>query len=117
MKHKHAELMAEYAKDAMETETPWERWECRYDTMPWSKLGHQPIWDPLFSYRRKPKGCIQIHGETFDDAERKLRATSSAAARSVPEDQIEDVIKWTERYLEKLKKRTLVSSPNNTNHA
>lgn len=27
-KHIHAELMAEYAKDAMETDKPWERWEC-----------------------------------------------------------------------------------------
>lgn len=27
MKHVHAELMAEYAKDAMETDKPWERWQ------------------------------------------------------------------------------------------
>jgi len=27
--HKHAENMLESAQDAMETETPWERWECR----------------------------------------------------------------------------------------
>lgn len=39
----------------------------------------------------------------------KMRAAASAAARSVPEDQIEDVIKWTENYLETLKSRTLVS--------
>lgn len=49
------------------------------------------------------------------DAERKLRAAASAAARAVPEDQIEDVIKWTEHYLETLKVRTLVFPPNNMN--
>ena len=27
MKHKHAELMMQYAQDAMETDKPWERWE------------------------------------------------------------------------------------------
>ena len=51
------------------------------------------------------KSCVDI----------KLRATASAAARFVPEDQIEDVIKWTEIYLETLRARTLVSPPNNTN--
>ena len=28
-KHIHAELMAQYAQDAAETETPWERWQFR----------------------------------------------------------------------------------------
>ena len=27
--HKHAALMAQYAQDAMETETPWEGWQFR----------------------------------------------------------------------------------------
>jgi len=25
--HKHADLMLQYAQDAMETDKPWERWE------------------------------------------------------------------------------------------
>lgn len=56
MKHKHAELMALYAQDAMETETPWERWEYRqigisvWDTI---TRGH-PNWLYNFEYRRKP---------------------------------------------------------------
>ena len=29
MKHKHADLMLQYAEDAMETDRPWERWEWR----------------------------------------------------------------------------------------
>ena len=58
MKHKHAELMMQYAQDAMETPRPWERWEvCGKLTGTWFPLsegdglsfisGHQ--------YRRKPK--------------------------------------------------------------
>ena len=57
-KHIHAELMMQYAQDAMETPEPWERWEvCGKLTGTWYPLsegdglsfisGHQ--------YRRKPK--------------------------------------------------------------
>ena len=27
--HKHANLMLQYAQDAMETDKPWERWEVK----------------------------------------------------------------------------------------
>ena len=127
MKHKHAELMALYAQDAMETDRPWERWECRYDSGPWRQFGRHPLWSEGTSYRRKHKTTnnamyeglknpfLQGHVEALEDAERKLRAAASAAARCVPEDQIKDVIKWTENYLETLKVRALVYPPNSTN--
>ena len=37
-KHIHADLMMEYAKDAMETDKPWERWEYN-DGSGWRMLG------------------------------------------------------------------------------
>lgn len=114
MKHKHAELMALYAQDAMETDKPWERWEWCHGDGPWKQAVRSPKWQEEFSYRRKqmPKEITEQ-----SDVDIKMRAAASAAARSVQEDQIEDVIKWTENYLETLRARTLVSPTSNTNHA
>jgi hypothetical protein len=59
MKHKHAENMLAYAQDAMETETPWERWERRYKGDDhWESLKYCPTWIPLAEYRRKPRTII-----------------------------------------------------------
>jgi hypothetical protein len=55
MKHTHADLMAEYAQDAQETDKPWERWEVanakRADT--WENLHGHPEWTTVRKYRRK----------------------------------------------------------------
>ena len=63
MGHIHAAAMAEYAKDAIETDMPWERWEVslaesgdEYRNL----LGH-PEWAVTRKYRRKPK-VILING-------------------------------------------------------
>ena len=40
MKHKHAELMMQYAQDAMETIEPWRNWEA-YNT-------HDRKWNDCF---------------------------------------------------------------------
>ena len=57
--HKHAELMAQYAQDAMETDKPWERWEDAISGVdlidPWETLCQNPCWDVSFKYRRKPR--------------------------------------------------------------
>ena len=56
MKHKHAELMMQYAQDAMETDKPWERWECDTgDGLGWVDMKSHPVWITKTSYRRKPK--------------------------------------------------------------
>lgn len=54
--HPHAELMALYAKDAAETDKPWERWEW-FDPFlnQWSSLNSFPSWMPTLKYRRKPE--------------------------------------------------------------
>ena len=54
MKHKHAELMLQYAQDAMETNEPWERWEI-FIKDSWRDLGECFFFAKEEEYRRKPK--------------------------------------------------------------
>ena len=63
MKHKHAELMMEYAKDALETDKPWERWEHKNQVSDeWRTFTHcHPDWNQDRFYRRKPR-TINING-------------------------------------------------------
>ena len=61
-KHPHAELMALYAQDAMETNKPWERWE--YRDAPedgWYSCVKPPQWAASVQYRRKTR-TIRING-------------------------------------------------------
>ncbi len=53
--HKHAALMAEFAQDAAETETPWERWECDLGSGKWAELPGMPLWSEFAEYRRSCK--------------------------------------------------------------
>lgn len=55
--HPHAEAMAEYAKDAAETDEPWKRWECQayVNGDGWQSLDEHPLWTPNTAYRRKPE--------------------------------------------------------------
>ena len=71
MGHIHAAAMAEYAKDAAETDMPWERWEIslaesgdEYRNL----LGH-PDWVVTRKYRRKPK-VILINGHEVPEPHR-----------------------------------------------
>ena len=62
MGHIHAAAMAEYAKDAAETDMPWERWEVSYpDSDNFRNLFGNPDWATNRKYRRKPK-TILING-------------------------------------------------------
>ena len=51
--HKHAALMLQYAQDAAETDTPWERWEYRTPDGGWWNMDSSPCWDEEAEYRRK----------------------------------------------------------------
>ena len=55
--HKHAALMAQYAQDALETETPWERWQMRPEggTEGWRNCSGRLCFSERFEYRRKPR--------------------------------------------------------------
>ena len=63
MKHKHAELMVEYAKDAMEINEPWLRWQFYSKTFGrWIDChAVAPSWYEQTEYRRKPQ-TINING-------------------------------------------------------
>ena len=55
-KHPHAELMAQYAQDALETDKPWERWQLRNSVAEhWEDCEGDPRWLNSFVYRRKPE--------------------------------------------------------------
>lgn len=56
--HKHAELMVQYAQDAMNNECPWELWEVWSGGMEsggWLPLETHPDWDVHKAYRRTPR--------------------------------------------------------------
>ena len=77
MKHKHAELMAAYAADAMTTATPWELWEARAPRKhDWFVMKGDPCWSVDFEYRRKPKTNAQIACELLNRAYIALEAHS-----------------------------------------
>ena len=61
MGHIHAAAMAEYAKDALETDKPWERWEFSKTGRDYDSLHEHPSWNPDIKYRSKPK-VILING-------------------------------------------------------
>ena len=52
-KHPYAELMLEFAKDAMETDKPWKRWEFNVDSFQWETCSGIPKWAEHVQYRRK----------------------------------------------------------------
>jgi hypothetical protein len=64
-KHIHAELMAQYAQDAMESETPWEYWESKFNNSNWYTLSTNPSWKTEHIYRRKSK-TIVVNGFTIN---------------------------------------------------
>ena len=51
MGHIHAAAMAEYAKDALETNMPWERWEFSCGGPNFKSLITHPQWNEDFKYR------------------------------------------------------------------
>ncbi len=60
--HKHAALMAEFARDAAGMERPWEAWEfyaCHDEG--WVTCASMPAWTSDGEYRRKPR-TIRIGG-------------------------------------------------------
>lgn len=68
--HIHAELMAQYAEDARETETPWERWELSDCEGRWSHCHGNPLWSGHRQYRRKPR-TITINGREVPEPMRE----------------------------------------------
>ncbi len=69
MGHIHAAAMAEYAKDAAETDKPWERWEFCHMRGEYQSLHSHPEWVEDNKYRRKPK-VILINGHEVPEPHR-----------------------------------------------
>jgi hypothetical protein len=60
--HKHAELMVQYANDALTNKTPWELWEVKmYDK--WESVTGNFNWYEGYEYRRKPVKWSPIDAE------------------------------------------------------
>ena len=69
MGHTHAAAMAEYAKDALETDKPWEWWESACGGQYYVSLETHPQWTENFKYRRKPR-TILINGHEVPEPQR-----------------------------------------------
>ena len=88
MGHIHAAAMAEYAKDATETDMPWERWESSYQNQGYESLLGHPLWTADVKYRRKPK-VILINGHEVPEALRLAHALSGGKL-------IDDSTEWAD---------------------
>jgi len=54
--HIHAALMAQYAQDALTTDTPWDLWEWYSQIQKkWCPASTNLLWTPAVQYRRKPE--------------------------------------------------------------
>ena len=69
MGHIHSAAMAEYAKDALETDKPWERWEFSQNGRYFMSLVSHPTWYDEIKYRRKPQ-VILINGHEVPEPHR-----------------------------------------------
>jgi hypothetical protein len=66
--HKHAELMLQYANDALTNKTPWELWEVKmYDK--WESVTGNFNWYEGYEYRRKPVKWSPIGGHYYISGE------------------------------------------------
>jgi len=96
-KHIHADLMRLYYEDALETESPWERWEFRrFGDDTWNICGTHPLWNLEWEFRRKPK-TININGFIFPEPMREAPAfgTTYYYASTVAILYINNPLTWT----------------------
>ena len=84
MGHIHAAAMAEYAKDAAETDKPWERWEFCHMRGEYQSLHGHPEWVGDNEYRRKPKRA-QPARRTTPRLARRLRNLPAPHRAGQPE--------------------------------
>lgn len=81
--HKHAALMAEYAKDAAETDKPWERWEWYGQiSNKWRACNSHPTWDENSQFRRKPRP-LEAWVNFYQEHDAGFAHTTEAEAREV----------------------------------
>lgn len=68
MKHIHADMMLQYAQDAMTSVAPHKLWEMRFGpNNKWLPLTGSPSWSVVREYRRKPlPQMVSIAGHVFE---------------------------------------------------
>ena len=98
MKHKHAELMMQYAQDAQETETPWDRWQILINGK-WEDLDWSFNFRPEHKYRRKPKilSVTLANGETVSWPEPEKNKPSHGCDYFYIEGQYTVKLGWFDR--------------------
>ena len=96
-KHPHAESMMEYAKDALETDKPWERWEYKHClSSVWSGcLAGHPEWDARKKYRRKPK-TNNINGYEVPEPVRRAGTGMDYWFPKTTQPHVGSIQGWTE---------------------
>ncbi len=108
MKHKHAELMMQYAQDAMTTDKPWELWEARAPRKhDWFVMKGDPCWSVEFDYRRKPKTNAQIACELLDKAYDALEEHSEMICEPNV-DHIQRMVWDARKLIQEPKRHTIV---------
>lgn len=92
--HKHAALMAEYAKDALDSETPWEQWEYEANGILYN-CQENPMWNTKNEYRRKPR-TISINGVEIPEPVREPLNDGAIyyVANPFEDDVIYNVASW-----------------------
>ena len=100
MKHKHAELMMQYAQDAMESSEPWRNWESysTYDSK-WNDCSNHPKWYEETKYRRKPKmiSVTLMDGEVLSWPEPEKNKPSQGCDYFYIEGQYTVKLGWFDR--------------------
>lgn len=81
--HPHAAAMAEFAKDAAESVTPWDRWEKLgpYEGNQWEPMGCDESFFPFNQYRRKPTITPDPHAATAAEYAKDMAETDKAWER------------------------------------
>jgi len=74
-RHIHADQMAAYAADAMQTDEPYQRWEASAPYGSWYDLKSHPAWADDHRYRRKTDiqimvGMLELAWEQLDELQR-----------------------------------------------
>jgi hypothetical protein len=107
-RHKHAELMAQYAQDAMTTDKPWELWEARaHPKRDWFVMKGDPCWSVDFEYRRKPKTNAQIACELLGQAHKALEEHSAEICEPNV-DHIQQMVWDAMKLIQETKQHTIV---------
>lgn len=66
-KHPHAELMKQYAEDAMKSKEPWDLWLTRKNgDCNWVRCASNPVWSECYEYKRRAS-VVMVGGIEFPE--------------------------------------------------